>query len=183
MPFGTLPIAKPLGKTLNQITENFIRLDFVLNCTTKYRIMNLKLRSRVACKLETVQARFDEDLFRYLLPPGAALIQYDGSKKGDIVHLKLPVAGDWVSEITEHGRTEQGSYFIDEGRQLPFPLKRWKHRHVLHRDGDHTIIEDDMHFSSGNRVLDLLLYPALFLAFLPRVWQYKAYFNNLSSAS
>ena len=98
------------------------------------------------------------------------------------MHLKLPVAGAWFSEITEHGGTEGQAYFIDQGRQLPFPLKQWEHRHVLYRDGDHTIIEDDMHFSSGNRLLDLLLYPALFLAFLPRVWQYKAYFKNLSSA-
>lgn len=147
---------------------------------SEQRMINLKLQSRVACKLETVQARFDEDLFRYLLPPGAALIKYDGSKKGDIVHLKLPVVGAWMSEITEDGSTDNGSYFIDEGRQLPFPLKQWKHRHVLHRDGDHTIIEDDMHYSSGSRLLDLLIYPALLLAFLPRVWQYKGYFNSRS---
>ena len=124
-----------------------------------------------------VNNRFDADLFRYLLPPGAQLIEFGGSKKGDVVHLKLPLAGEWVSEITETGVSEDKCYFIDEGRKLPFPLKKWKHKHVLHRAGQSTIIEDNMTFSTGNIITDLLFYPVLLVAFVPRVWQYKSYFN------
>ena len=98
--------------------------------------MNITLRSKVSCDLATVSERFDEDLFRYLLPPGAQLIEFGGSKKGDIVHLKLPIAGEWVSEITESGSSDDTNYFIDEGRVLPFPLKRWKHKHILQREGE-----------------------------------------------
>ena len=88
--------------------------------------MKIRLKSKVTCELETVHSRFDGELFKYLLPPGAQLIEFGGSTKGDIVHLKLPLAVEWVSEITENGKSEDSYYFIDEGRKLPFPLKKWK---------------------------------------------------------
>tara|TARA_B110000046_G_C13020799_1_gene411061 strand:- start:2958 stop:3386 length:429 start_codon:yes stop_codon:yes gene_type:complete len=142
-------------------------------------MINIKLRSRVARDMNAVNSMFDEALFQYLLPPGAELIEFGGSKKGDIVHLRLPLAGEWISEITEDGKSEHQCYFIDEGRQLPFPLKKWKHRHVLHRDQGHTIVEDDMSYSTGNALLDLLFYPVLLFSFLPRIWQYKSYFKEV----
>lgn len=142
-------------------------------------MMNIKLRSRVAREMNVVNSMFDEVLFQYLLPPGAELIEFGGSKKGDIVHLRLPLAGEWISEITEDAQSENLIYFIDEGRQLPFPLKKWKHRHVLHRDQGHTIVEDDMSYSTGSVLLDLLFYPVLLFSFLPRIWQYKSYFKEV----
>lgn len=140
--------------------------------------MNITLRSRVIGDLETIHDRFDHDLFKYLLPPGAQLIEFGGSKKGDIVHLKLPLAGEWISEITENGMSENMRYFIDEGRKLPFPLKKWKHKHILQLAGKHTIIEDNMNFSTGNIITDILFYPVLLISFLPRLWQYKSYFKT-----
>lgn len=141
-------------------------------------MMNITLRSKVNGELTTVYNRFDDNLFRYLLPPGAQLIEFGGSKKGDIVHLKLPIAGEWISEITENGSSDNTCYFIDEGRKLPFPLKKWKHKHILHRSRNGTIIEDNMSFSTGNIVADILFYPILFFSFLPRSWQYKSYFKK-----
>jgi ligand-binding SRPBCC domain-containing protein len=141
-------------------------------------LMNITLRSKVNMPLETVYKRFDADLFTYLLPPGAQLIAFGGSKKGDVVHLTLPLAGEWISEITEDGATADQHYFIDEGRKLPFPLKEWRHKHILHRDGAGTTIEDNMTYSAGNRLIDVLIYPFLFIAFLPRRWQYKRFFTN-----
>lgn len=140
--------------------------------------MNITLRSTVNGELNSVYNRFDHHLFSYLLPPGAQLIEFGGSKKGDLVHLKLPLAGEWISEITEDSVSHDTCYFIDEGRKLPFPLKEWRHKHILHRAGDHTIIEDNMTFSTGNFIANLLFYPVLLLSFLPRLWQYKRYFKS-----
>ena len=144
--------------------------------------MNITLKSKVQGELHTVYNRFDHNLFKYLLPPGAQLIAFGGSKEGDIVHLKLPLAGEWISLITETGATENMRYFIDEGKKLPFPLKTWKHKHILHRAGNMTVIEDNMSFSTGNSMADVLFYPVLLCAFLPRIWQYKSYFNSSNSA-
>ena len=141
-------------------------------------MMNITLRSKVNGELTAIYNRFDDKLFRHLLPPGAQLIEFGGSKKGDIVHLKLPIAGEWVSKITENGASEDTCYFIDEGRKLPFPLKKWEHKHILHRKGNSTIIEDNMNFSTGNSLTDILFYPILFLSFLPRLWQYNSYFQS-----
>jgi len=141
-------------------------------------MMNITLRSKVKGELIAIYNRFDDNLFRYLLPPGAQLIEFGGSKKGDVVHLKLPIAGEWVSEITENGASEDTCYFIDEGRELPFPLKKWKHKHILHRAGNSTIIEDNMNFSTGYIITNILFYPILFLSFLPRLWQYNHYFQR-----
>jgi hypothetical protein len=140
--------------------------------------MNIKLQSKVNGDLRAVYNRFDHNLFSYLLPPGAKLLEFGGSKKGDKVHLKLPLAGEWISEITEDSLSEECCYFIDEGRKLPFPLKKWKHKHILYRAGKNTIIEDNMTFSTGSILMDILLYPILLLSFLPRVWQYKSYFKS-----
>ena len=141
-------------------------------------MMNVKLRSKVNRDLTTVYEGFDHKLFEYLLPPGAQLIEFGGSKKGDVVHLKLPLAGEWVSEITENGSADGSYYFIDEGKKLPFPLKKWRHKHVLKTSGENTTIEDDMNFTTGTIMGDFLLYPFLLLSFLPRTWQYKRYFNS-----
>jgi ligand-binding SRPBCC domain-containing protein len=141
-------------------------------------MMNITLRSKVNGELTAIYKHFDADLFRYLLPPGAQLIEFGGSKQGDKVHLKLPIAGEWISEITEDGASEDLCYFIDEGRKLPFPIKEWRHKHILHRQGNNTIVEDNMNFSTGNIITDILFYPVLFLSFLPRVWQYKRYFKT-----
>lgn len=140
--------------------------------------MNITLKSNVESDLETVNRKFDADLFRYLLPPGAKLIEFGGPNKGDIVHLKLPLIGEWISEITQNGASNDMCYFIDEGKILPFPLKEWKHKHILKRFGNETVIEDNMNFTTGNRIVDVFIYPLLLFSFLPRIWQYKSYFKR-----
>ncbi len=142
-------------------------------------VMKITLKSKVTGNLQFVINHFDEGLFKYLLPPGANLIKFGGSNTGDIVHLNLPLAGEWISEITEHQSEIDYYYFIDEGRTLPFPLKTWKHKHVLRASGADTIVEDHMSFSTGFFLSDLLFYPMLLISFLPRLWQYKSYFNGL----
>lgn len=139
--------------------------------------MNITLTSNVNLDHKSVFNGFDSKLFTYLLPPGTELIQFGGSDKGDVVHLKLPLAGEWVSLITENQESEKGYYFIDEGKKLPFPLKKWKHRHTIEAYNGGTRIIDDMTFSSGSYLFDLVLYPVLYLSFYPRTWQYKNYFK------
>lgn len=140
--------------------------------------MNITLKSSVNLDYNSVYKGFNSKLFSYLLPPGAKLIQFGGSKKGDIVHLKLPLAEEWVSHIIENGQTSTSYYFIDEGKKLPFPLKKWKHKHVIESSNNMTIIIDNMTFSTTNIILDLLFYPVLLLSFLPRTWQYNNYFKK-----
>lgn len=141
--------------------------------------MKITLKSKVKKPLRVVFENFDSNLFKYLLPPGAKLLRFDGSKKGDFVNLRLPLAGEWLSEITENGESEEECYFIDEGRKIPWPLKKWKHKHIISDFKGITIITDEMNFSTGNSLFDVLVYPFLYLAFYPRTYQYQKYFKGL----
>lgn len=143
--------------------------------------MKIVLTSKVKREYTEVFKRFDRDLFLFLLPPGAELIEFGGSHKGDRVEIlfKFPLKGRWVSDITEHGELNDQYYFIDVGTVLPFGLKTWHHRHIVEKAGENSArIIDQMEFSTGNKFLDLIYYPGLYMAFLPRVFQYKKYFNK-----
>lgn len=143
--------------------------------------MRVVLKTEVDQSMEKVFRAFDQKLFSYLLPPGAKLLRFDGSKKGDIVQLKLPLAGEWISKITEDYESENKCYFIDQGVKLPFPIKKWTHQHIIHKaENNRSIIEDNMEYSSGFKLLDVLIYPFLYAAFAPRKKQYKSYFATQS---
>ncbi len=139
------------------------------------------MRIRLECKLglpyNEVFDGFDRDLFLYLLPPFSRLLRFDGSRTGDEVHLRLgPFL--WISEIVDHGEDEKQSYFVDRGKKLPFLLKTWEHRHIVEKRGSGSVIIDDMRYSSGFFLSDLLLYPFLYLAFFPRLFLYKSWFKR-----
>ena len=85
--------------------------------------MTIRLESIVNAPIDKVKSHFAKDLFTYLLPPGAKLLRFDGSQTGDIVHLRLPGAGEWMSEIVSHGEGEGEWYFVDQGKILPMGLK------------------------------------------------------------
>ncbi len=126
--------------------------------------------------------RFDLDLFEALKPIGAKMevVQFTGSKTGDIVELKFvsPIKAKWVSKITDHGSDVNSAYFVDEGDTLPFPLKRWKHKHIVEKvDDNYSLIVDNIQYSSGLWLLDLLLYPAMLVGFYPRKFSYRKYFG------
>lgn len=145
--------------------------------------MKVILRTKVNGNYKDVMSRFDRDLFLALAPPfpPIELKKFTGSETGDEVHIrfKSPVNTDWVSDITDHGVDEKEAYFVDEGRVLPFPLKSWKHRHIVRKIDDDTCeIIDLIHYGCGNVILNVLMYPALFFGFLPRKRIYKKYFNK-----
>lgn len=145
--------------------------------------MKIELRSRVNCRFEEVSQNFGQELFEFLLPPKlvARLVRYDGSRPGSVVHIRfrLPYPSDWISIIKSENKSAEKYFFVDEGEKLPFGLKSWKHLHLVVKiDGNTTEIIDDMTFSTGFKLLDILFYPVLFLAFYPRKKQYKQFFER-----
>lgn len=147
--------------------------------------MRIYLKTKVNGKPSEIIKRFDKSLFEDLTPPGAGveLLRFDGSKKGDQVHIRMSlllglIKQDWFAEITEDGETKTRSWFIDEGTKLPFFLSSWKHQHIVESDGpDQSYIIDDIHFKSPLFILDPLLYPILWLQFAWRKPIYRKIFN------
>ena len=144
--------------------------------------MKLVLRTKVNGNYKDVMSKFDKELFLALAPPfpPVELKKFTGSQTGDEVHIhfKKPINRDWISDITAHGVNEEEAYFIDEGRVLPPPLKRWKHKHIVRKISEtESQIVDDMEFDCGNILVNLLVYPGLFLGFFPRRFIYRKYFK------
>lgn len=128
-------------------------------------------------------SRFDRSLFEALAPKVGKIeiAEFTGSKKGDKVHIRFisPIKTEWKSDIIADGTDETKSFFVDKGVVLPFPLSSWEHHHVVEKiDENHSRIIDDMRYHANFWLLDVLLYPFVFLAFYPRKKIYKAYFNG-----
>jgi ligand-binding SRPBCC domain-containing protein len=137
--------------------------------------MNILIKTPINSDFKIVFSKFNLELFTALKPPLVSLKvkRFDGCKKGDEVHLV--VNGKlWVSHITELYESEDEIYFVDIGVIIPAPLKSWKHIHRVERTGDKTCaVIDDINYSTGFKMLDLLIYPALKFMFLLRCPVYK----------
>lgn len=86
--------------------------------------------------LQQVKQKFNLDLFKALNPPWmpAKVERFDGCEPGDIVRLKLglwPIRLNWESLITESNTTHNEWYFVDEGKVLPFFIRKWRHVHRI----------------------------------------------------
>ncbi len=125
---------------------------------------------------------FNEDLFMALKPPlmPLELLRFDGCEKGDEVHIRLgkkPISTLWIAEIIENGRDDNEIYFIDIGKQLPFILNKWTHRHrIINKSSTETKIIDAIEYYTGFILLDFILYPLFYLQFLLRKPIYKRTF-------
>lgn len=144
--------------------------------------MNIVIRTRVEKNFQLVFNRFNLDLFKALKPPfvGLDVERFDGCKKGDRVHLKITTPGKiqhWESLITSNFRGDYECNFVDEGVLIPPPLKKWTHTHRVQKINELAcLIVDDIEYTSGNKFIDVLIYPALYLMFLFRVPVYKREF-------
>jgi ligand-binding SRPBCC domain-containing protein len=146
--------------------------------------MKIKIATQVKSEWKKVVSGFTKELFVKLNPPFPPVVvkQFDGCIKGDKVVLELNFLlfkQEWVSDIIESVEDENGFSFIDVGVKLPFFLSRWRHHHIIKKreDGGTTII-DDIDFSTGSLLTDLLFYPILYGQFLYRKPIYRKIFSR-----
>lgn len=130
-----------------------------------------------------VKEGFNEALFQKLNPPfpKVNLKRFDGCQKGDVVDMELEFIffqDRWESHITADDTTDAYFFFQDEGRRLPFFLKSWRHRHWVKKiDRNSSQIVDDIHYSTGSLLTDLLFYPLMKAQFLYRQPIYRKWFS------
>lgn len=144
--------------------------------------MMLHLKTTVKQDFITVFEAFNEQLFLKLSPPypRLRLLQFDGSKPGDMVAVELFTGFSrhrWTSLITERKITKTEAFFVDEGQVLPFPLRRWQHKHLITKQKHEAVIHDIIEYSTGVLLLDLLLYPLMLAQFSMRKPIYKKVFQ------
>lgn len=142
--------------------------------------MKILIKTKIDKNYQVLFSKFNVELFKALKPPlvNLDIERFDGCKKGDEIHLRMDIFGQlnqrWISLITSDFRSEYEINFVDEGALLPPPLVKWKHVHRIEKLNEtSSFIVDDIYFTSGNLIVDLAIYPALYLMFLYRKPIYK----------
>ena len=147
-----------------------------------YTSMNIRLATEVDGYYLDVMEQFDRDLFEALKPPmGMKVREFTGSQQGDkvILDFTIPTKFTWQSDIVEHGKDDKRAWFVDIGNILPWPLKSWRHEHIVeYIDKENCLIIDDMSYECSNSFLTTFIRPFLFGAFYPRKRIYKQYFSK-----
>jgi ligand-binding SRPBCC domain-containing protein len=144
--------------------------------------MNLIFKTPIPRNYKRVAEGFTSELFLYLTPswlPGK-LIRFDGCKIGNEVHIELGHPKlYWVSEITDEAMTPLSWHFVDEGKVLPWPLKKWRHKHsVVKISDEESQIIDDIEYHCSNKFLEKSIYPMLYSMFSIRPARYKKFFKD-----
>jgi ligand-binding SRPBCC domain-containing protein len=145
--------------------------------------MRIIIKTKVGQDYKTVFSKFDLYFFKMLKPPfiGFKVNRFDGCETGDEVHVEFNTLGwkqEWKALIIEKTETDNEIYFVDEGLQLPRPLKKWRHKHIIAKFIDSTIIIDNIAYITNSIFLDILLYPVMYLQFFLRKGVYKSYFKK-----
>lgn len=121
--------------------------------------------------------KFDIDLFNYLSKgQPIKLLRFDGSKKGNEIHIQFPLNQKWVSVITKDEITDNEAYFIDEGKQLPFGLTTWEHKHRILNKGNDSEILDDITYTAPS-LIGIIFFIPLYLPMYLRKKQYLNFFK------
>jgi ligand-binding SRPBCC domain-containing protein len=146
--------------------------------------MHVTLRTAVAQPPATVMAGFTRELFVALAPPfpRLRLLRFDGCRAGDWVEIELDTLVKrlpWTSLIVDDGVEPDGTYFfIDEGQTLPPPLRFWRHRHLIQPGPDGgSVIVDALEYRTASRLLDVVIYPAMWAQFAWRRPIYRRWFR------
>jgi ligand-binding SRPBCC domain-containing protein len=147
--------------------------------------MRIILHTAVLQPPPLVMAGFTRTLFEALAPPFPRLrvLRFDGCRTGDRVEIELDTLVKrlpWTSLIVADGWEPDGThFFVDEGQVLPPPLRYWQHRHRI-QPGSHggSVIVDDLEYRTASRLLDVLIYPAMWAQFAWRRPIYRRWFGK-----
>jgi ligand-binding SRPBCC domain-containing protein len=144
--------------------------------------MKIKIKTKVNQDYRKVFPQFGLKLFMALKPPFLPVIldRFDGSKKHDQVHMTINLIfkkEKWITVIIDEGEKENELYFIDVGKVLPFFLTKWIHKHRIIKNGNGSIIIDDIFFKTPNPVLGIFFYIIFLIQFFYRKPVYKKYFK------
>ena len=146
--------------------------------------MHVTLRTAVSQPPAVVMAGFTRELFVALAPPfpSLRLLRFDGCHSGDRVEIELDTLVkrlSWTSLIVDDGTQPDGThFFVDEGQVLPPPLRFWRHRHLIQPGPNGgSVIVDALEYRTASRLLDVLIYPAMWAQFAWRRPIYRRWFR------
>jgi len=144
--------------------------------------MRIVFKTTIDRDLFTVSGSFDEQLFKYLMPPlgFAKIVRYEGQEHGNIVEIgfRIPFMRNWIVVIKDSWKHSREFVFVDRGLQVPLGIYYWQHIHKIVSLGkNRCVIIDDIEFESSFILQDYINYVLLYLMFFPRRYLYRKYFR------
>ncbi len=148
--------------------------------------MRFQIKTRVKGGHREVFHGFDHNLLLQLSPPGfklELLHAQDPQEPDSFIRLRMTIFGlvkqEWENDFSHYELGSRECHFVDEGRIMPFPIRKWRHDHRVLADGaTHAIINDDVTFKTVFFLLDWLLFPVLWLQFRYRRPIYRRVFGK-----
>jgi ligand-binding SRPBCC domain-containing protein len=148
--------------------------------------MRLQIKTSVQGNHVEVFKRFDHSLLLQLTPPGMRmeLLHFEEPHlPGSCIRIRVTILGlirqNWENVFSDYDIGPAECHFVDTGRKMPFPMRRWRHDHRVIADGaDRAIINDDVTFETGFLLTDWLLRPIMWLQFRYRRPIYRRLFGR-----
>lgn len=147
--------------------------------------MKIRIQTELDNKFKDIVSNFDKDLFLALKPKGVRLSikRWDGIYIDALFELEIAllwVKQIWIGKISDVQKSKEKFSFIDIGVELPSPISKWRHLHLVLKKGkNRTIIIDEVDFKTRFFVLDIVIYPFLFSQFYSRKKAYRKYFKKI----
>ncbi len=143
-----------------------------------------KIKTEINAPFDKVWNGFGEKLFNALQPsfPATEVLRFDGCNIGDVVETNIKFFGikqPFYAVIIDNAVNAQQACFTDIGTKLPFFLKAWQHKHIISSAGENTsIITDEIHFASWNKVAEAFLLPVIYGQLYMRKPVYRKFFQQ-----
>ncbi len=130
---------------------------------------NIVITTTVNTHVEKILSSFSKETMQEATPPfiNLEVTRFDGNDKGDRTQLITSICGhyqSWAIEVKTKKVYEDRTIIITEGVELPFPFTSWFHTYHLKKvSTNKTKIYDNIKYSTGNFIFDLLMYPIVYL--------------------
>lgn len=138
----------------------------------------IKVKTKVRAPYELVKKLFldrEGKLFRFLVPPFVEIVHYKGVRRGAIIKIKVLSRPCEFKVITYSTDKTKLSFNDIITKGDIFGATFWSHRHFVEKTGTHTMITDELAFTSRNKIRDAFLHIFLFCSFKLRSLKYKVF--------
>jgi ligand-binding SRPBCC domain-containing protein len=139
----------------------------------------LVFKKKVKATLAQIEKKINKDFFQQMIPPiyPVELIDFEIPKDGAefSIALKGPYPLKiWQGHMHSFSRQVKEYEFVDEGKRLPFPFSKWRHKHrFVESPVGGTFLVDEIEYECVDERFEKVVEMFLFFYFKYRQFQYQ----------
>jgi len=127
---------------------------------------------------KVIESFHDKDFVSFLIKfQPVKIVVWNGIKNGKLAEFKFWFFGWKTMNVIHKNYVLKTNHlsFEDHGNLLPFGLKNWKHRHIIEKVNNGTLITDLVSFE-GNSFKNIFIKPIMLFPIVIRRITYKIWF-------